>query len=366
MERNGGKVKMDKNKKVEEKKAIPIFVKFGVIALVIIAALVGGMFIWFNAANGYAARIGNEKISVNEYKFYLTIQKENMLYQAQTLDPNLDEASFWNTKYEGETTLDIAKKSALEGIRDVKIQLAKAKESKISLTSEEMKNIDDGIKTNYIDPEQYGSGNRVKANKFFMDKYGFGIDDLKNAQVENAIVQKFQAKVNGERNIPEADLKKEYDKDTKMYDKVTVTHVLFLYAGKDNKRSKEDSKKLADDTLAKVKAGEDIKELAKKLSEDTGVTENSGVYTFTKYDNLVPEFIDWALKANVGDSGIVETTYGYHVMKLDKREPTPFNDVKDKIKAEISQSKYNDELTEWKKDAKYTIEPNTSVYGSIK
>ena len=365
MKRNGGKVKMDKNKMLEEKKTVPIFVKYGLVALVILAAIIGGMFIWFNAASGYAAKVGNEKISVKEYKFYLIIQKQNMFSQARAVDPNLTEETFWSTKIEGETTLDIAKKSALEGIRDLKIQLAKAKENKIELTSDEIKNIDSSIKTNYIDPAEYGSGNRIKANKFFMNAYGFGIDELKNAQVENLIVQKFQQKVIGERNITEDELKKEYDKDPKKYDVVSVTHVLFLYEGKDGKRTKEESKKLADDTLAKVRAGEDVKELAKKLSEDTGVAENSGVYTFAKEGQYVPEFEDWAFSANVGDSGIVETTYGYHVMKLDKRDTKQFNDVKDQIKTSLSAGKYQSELNEWKKDTKYTAVPNNSVYGSI-
>ncbi|NJD02637.1 MAG: hypothetical protein FIA99_08595 [Ruminiclostridium sp.] len=355
---------MDKNKIKEEKKTMPIYAKYGLIALVILAAIIGGMFIWFNAASSYAAKVGNEKISVKEYKLYLAMQKESMFYQARSLDPSLAEETFWKTKIGSETTLEIAKKRTLEGIGDIKIQIAEAKNSGIKLDASDIKNIDDSIKK-IVDNEQVGGGNRIKANKFFEDHYGAGLDVFRKIQLENALALKYKDKIISENNIPENELKAEYDKDPKMYDKVTVTQVLFLYEGKDGKRSREESKKLADDTLSKVKAGNDTKELAKKLSEDPGVTENSGVYTFTKYDNLVPEFIDWALKANVGDSGIVETSYGYHVMKLDKREVIQFNDVKGKIKSDLSTGKYDAKFSEWKKDAKYLIKTNDSVYGSI-
>ncbi len=365
MEKKTGRVKTDNSKLKQEKKTMPVYVKFGIAALVVLAAIVGGLLIWLNAASGYVATIGNEKIGVKEYNFYLTIQKQNMYYQAYALDSTLTEETFWKTEIEGTTAIEYAKKSTLEGIRDVKVQLAKAKENKISLTSDEMKSIDSYVKTNFIDPEEYGGGNRIRANKFFTDTYGFGVDEFKNYQVNTSIIQKYQKKVMDEMNITEDELKAEYDKDPKKFDEVTVTHVLFLYEGKDGNRTKEESKKLADDTLAKVKAGEDIKELAKTLSEDTGITQNAGVYTFAKEGQYVPQFEDWAFDANVGDSGIVETDYGYHVMKLDKKESKQFDDVKDKIKTELSANKYTSELDKWRKDTQYIITTNDAVYGTI-
>ena len=248
----------------------------------------------------------------------------------------------------------------------MKIQLAKAKESGLKLDASEIKNIDDSIQQQIIDSQEFGGGNRIRANKAFEEIYGIGLDAFRATQLEKALVQKFQQKTITDTKITDDEIKKEYDKDPKKFDEVTVTHVLFLYEGTDNsKRTKEESKKLADDTLEKVKAGEDIKELAKTLSEDTAVTENGGVYTFAKDGQFVPEFEDWAFNAKVGDTGIVETSFGYHVMKLDKRETKQLNDVKDKIKTELSQTKYTTELDGWRKDPKYAVKPNDPVYAAL-
>jgi foldase protein PrsA len=278
LDKKYGRVNVDK-KQAAEKKEMPAYVKYGIAAVILLAVIVSVTLIWYSAAGSYVATVGDIKIGVKEYKYYLETQKGYMLGLAQSADPNVNPDTFWASDIGGQKAIDIAKKSALEGIRDVKIQLAKAKEAKITLTSEEKKAIDNGIKTNYIDPQ---GGNRIKANRAFMDEYGFGIDDIKKVQEENYIVQKYQEKVITERNISEDDQKKEFDKDPKKFEEVTVTHVLYLYEGSDGKRSKEDSKKLAEETLEKVKAGENIVELAKKSSEDPGVAQNDGVYTFTK------------------------------------------------------------------------------------
>ncbi len=78
-----------------------------------------------------------------------------------------------------------------------------------------------------------------------------------------------------------------------------------------------DAKKKAEDVLAKVKAGQDFAELAKKYSDDSTASKG-GDLGFVKKGTLVPEFEDalWKLK-NPGDvSGLVKTVYGYHIIKL--------------------------------------------------
>lgn len=383
MERNG-KVKVDKNKIAEEKKSMPIFVKYGLVALSIIVILVGGLFIFFNAAEGYVAKVGNEIISVKEYKFYLTVQKQSMLASAMSIDQNLNEETFWNTKIGGETAIDIARKRALEGITDVKIQLSKAKENKISLTSEEIKNIDSSIKTNYIENEQYGAGNRIKANKFFMDNYGFGIDELRNAQIENSIVQKFQAEEVGKLQIKDSDIKGYYDKHpdwfkensemrTDAEEAVWARHIL-IKAGKDAAQDVKDAaKKKAQDLLDKLKGGADFATLAKENSED-GNAQYGGDYLFGK-GRMVLEFENAVFSLNPGQlyDTLVQTDYGYHIIKLDEKYSKD-QPVSLKCAAEyrefgsgfISFKLYKEKKLEWEKDPKYAVQRNTAVYNSIK
>lgn len=57
-------------------------------------------------------------------------------------------------------------------------------------------------------------------------------------------------------------------------------------------------------------------ELANKYSTDPGSNTNGGLYTNVVEGQMVPTFNDWLFDKNrkQGDSGIVKTDYGYHIM----------------------------------------------------
>ena len=81
-------------------------------------------------------------------------------------------------------------------------------------------------------------------------------------------------------------------------------------------------------------------ELAKKYSED-GNAEQGGIYTDVPKDKMVKEFENWSLAKDrkYGDVGIVESTYGYHIMYHVNAETTTWKDV---IKTDLATEKYND------------------------
>ena len=80
---------------------------------------------------------------------------------------------------------------------------------------------------------------------------------------------------------------------------------------------KESKKAEADKILQEWKDGaateESFAELADKYSEDGAA---GGLYEQVYHNQMVTEFNDWIFDASrqTGDTGIVETTYGYHVM----------------------------------------------------
>ena len=78
--------------------------------------------------------------------------------------------------------------------------------------------------------------------------------------------------------------------------------------------------------------------LAKEKTDDTGSAETGGLYEdITSTSSYVPEFLDWALASHkVGDTGIIKTDYGYHIMYFvgaDKTEKWE-SDVRDAIASE--------------------------------
>ncbi|MEK7181664.1 MAG: peptidylprolyl isomerase, partial [Patescibacteria group bacterium] len=71
--------------------------------------------------------------------------------------------------------------------------------------------------------------------------------------------------------------------------------------------------------LQRAKAGEDFAELAKQSSEDPGSKDKGGDLDFVKQGTFVPEFDDVVfndtLKPGEVYGGLVESTYGWHVIK---------------------------------------------------
>ncbi|RJO60772.1 hypothetical protein C4544_04425, partial [candidate division WS5 bacterium] len=88
-------------------------------------------------------------------------------------------------------------------------------------------------------------------------------------------------------------------------------------AFQEDKSLNAEVEKKANEVLAKVKAGEDFAELAKKYSEDSTASKG-GDLDFVKKGQLVPEFEDalWKLTAPGQTSELVKTVYGYHIIKL--------------------------------------------------
>lgn len=81
-------------------------------------------------------------------------------------------------------------------------------------------------------------------------------------------------------------------------------------------RSKEEAKQRAESLLARVKKGEDFAKVAKEGSDDKGSAANGGsLGTFGRGQMVKPfEEAVFALPPG-GVSGLVESPFGFHVIK---------------------------------------------------
>jgi parvulin-like peptidyl-prolyl isomerase len=101
---------------------------------------------------------------------------------------------------------------------------------------------------------------------------------------------------------------------------VRASHILISYAGAartEATRSKQEAAELADEILARLKAGEDFEDLAGRYSDcPTAQSENCGDLGFFGKGKMVKPFEDAAFGLKVGEiSGTVETQFGYHIIK---------------------------------------------------
>ncbi len=82
-----------------------------------------------------------------------------------------------------------------------------------------------------------------------------------------------------------------------------------------------DIKTKAEEVLKRAQSGEDFAKLAKEFSEDPGSKDKGGLYENTPTGQMVPEFEQAALALEPGQiaPNLVETKFGYHIIKLEKK-----------------------------------------------
>jgi parvulin-like peptidyl-prolyl isomerase len=118
-----------------------------------------------------------------------------------------------------------------------------------------------------------------------------------------------------------------------------------------------------DGILARAKKGEDFAALAKEFTEDTGSKANGGLYEDFGRGKMVKAFEEAAFSVPVGQiSGIIETTYGYHIIKVEgrKKETEPFDKVKEQIAAQLKEQRqaaaFDSYLTKLKEKAGFKVQ----------
>jgi len=126
-------------------------------------------------------------------------------------------------------------------------------------------------------------------------------------------------------------------------DSVKASHILVSWEGLrtagDTKRTKEEAKTLADSIANVIKSNKDkFSELAAAFSSDSSNKDKGGDLGYFVPGAMVPAFNDYCFDNEVGDQGIVETQFGYHVIRIAIfTETTKFQiAARDKDFAEVS------------------------------
>ena len=114
-------------------------------------------------------------------------------------------------------------------------------------------------------------------------------------------------------------------------DSLKASHILISYKGAYNSQdtiSKEDAEAKANALLAQLQATKNndelFAELAQANSTDPGSKEKGGDLDWFTDGMMVPAFNEYVVNNPVGSMGIVETPFGYHIIKVtDKTQPQP-------------------------------------------
>jgi parvulin-like peptidyl-prolyl isomerase len=192
----------------------------------------------------------------------------------------------------------------------------------------------------------------------FLQKSNLTMDYVKGEISDGIKIQKYlDDKLAPDIEVTDQDIQDYYNQDKT----ATVRHILLSTQGKSEAEKEEIHKKM-EDILKRARAGEDFAKLAEKYSDDPGSAKNGGLIENFSRGQMVPPFEKAAFSVPVGEiSDIIETRYGYHILKVvdRKKETKKLSEVRPQIEARLDKDKknqaYQNLLEQLKQDANFTL-----------
>ena len=269
------------------------------------------------------------------------------------------------------STVESLGQQSINNAAEMKIWETIAKERGIALTAEDREGINSQIE--YIDQlaasNSTGAATQMTGDDYLRSNIGVNKSQYKKLLESELLANYLMEMEYDQITVPDEDAQNMYDNNIASYDEATVRHILFLYEGQlddGTTREQEESEQLAIDTVERINAGEDMAELVQELSEDTDLS-NEGIYVFKRTDGFEQGFLDWTFdpERQIGDVGICETSYGYHVMRLEDFRRIPFEEAKDEIVDGIKTDEIEAITASWKEDSRFQLQINQRVYDSV-
>ncbi len=119
----------------------------------------------------------------------------------------------------------------------------------------------------------------------------------------------------------------------------------------------------AEAALVRLDAGEDFGDLASELSIDTSNAESGGSLGCADPIGYVPEFALVTATEPIGEvAGPVETQFGAHLILIESRQSTPFEEIRDALKELRTVDAVSDWLTEAVKMAAVTVDESRGTW----
>ncbi len=168
----------------------------------------------------------------------------------------------------------------------------------------------------------------------------YGADELATAFEENGVtradlvslvraslVQQAVVEAVTDAEVGDDELKAIYEERQGDFSTIEVDHILV--------QTEQEAQDVYDQVTAPGFSRGDFRDLAAEVSIDPGVAENGGTYGPVAATTFDPQFAAGALALEPGEvSEPVQTQFGWHVIRLESKAVTPFQEVRDQLRQE--------------------------------
>jgi len=314
------------------------------------------------------ASVNGSKLTQAEYKYYLEMTKEQMLAEAGAAATE----DFWKTEIDGKKASEVAKERAMDELIRTEIAVQKAKDAGITLSEDEMAS----VRSMFNDGDATAKEQLKELEKATgADKYQLS-DIMEKLFLSNAYYQSLMAQEDAPFKVDDAAVAAKAEEDY-----AAVKHVLIMNAPQDETEVSDtekytaDAKAKAEEVLAKAVKGDNFEKLIQDFGEDPGMESNVEGYLIDKTGatidgtgSMIPEFTQgtFAVQAGQVNPALVESTYGWHIIK---RYPLPkenqgYKTMLSAAESELATDAYNAYLDGFKD--RMSIEIKENVYNKVK
>jgi peptidyl-prolyl cis-trans isomerase D len=119
-------------------------------------------------------------------------------------------------------------------------------------------------------------------------------------------------------------------------------HILIKLAAGADAKTDAAAKAKADGLLKQIRGGANFADLAAKNSDDPGSKDKGGELGFARRGMMVPEFDNALFTQKIGDTQIVKSQFGYHIVQVEERQAAhaqSFNEVLPIIQATLTRQR---------------------------
>jgi len=111
-----------------------------------------------------------------------------------------------------------------------------------------------------------------------------------------------------------------HQSDYSVPEQARARHILIKVAPGADAKTDAAAKAKAEGLLKQIQGGANFADLAKKNSDDPGSKDSGGELGFAQRGRMVPEFDKAIFSQKIGDTQIVKTQFGYHIVQVEERQ----------------------------------------------
>lgn len=173
------------------------------------------------------------------------------------------------------------------------------------------------------------SQSRNEAEQLFSGAIEIEVDDQRYRRAE-------AERLLNEAGIDDAELERRYAAAPEW--ELTIRHLIVLSGRYETEATREAARQKATRALERIRTGEPFPDVAAEVSEEPGAEGRQGLLNPGREDAWVDEFWEAGLALEVGGiSDVVETQYGFHVLRLEDRQPVAFAEARSAVVLRIGE-----------------------------